>query len=138
MFFSTPTGSKLGLVVQSIVSLTMSLRCHLVKYMPTTLSNTLLFLLKKCEKCEKSPFFSLIFHLLSHYYKTIRTAFSTLKNCQKTHLEAAYHSSKSGKQKKIKHFLLLLKSMQNGVIDFLRQGGDMCFKISSVSFNLPN
>ena len=32
-----------GPVVQSIVSLTTSLRRHLVKYMPTTLSNTLLF-----------------------------------------------------------------------------------------------
>ena len=30
----------LGPVVQSIVSLTTSLRGHLVKYMPTTLSNT--------------------------------------------------------------------------------------------------
>ena len=33
----------LGPVVQSIVSLTMSLGCQLVKYMWTTLSNTLLF-----------------------------------------------------------------------------------------------
>ena len=32
-----------GPVVQSIVSLTMLLRGHLVKYIPTTLSNTLLF-----------------------------------------------------------------------------------------------
>ena len=31
----------LGPVVQSIVSLTTSLRGHLVKYIPTTLSNTL-------------------------------------------------------------------------------------------------
>ena len=38
-----------GLLVQSIVSLTMSLRRQLVKYMPTTLSNKLLFLLEKCE-----------------------------------------------------------------------------------------
>ena len=34
-------------VVQSIVSLTMSLRGHLVKYIPTTLSNTLLFFVGK-------------------------------------------------------------------------------------------
>ena len=39
-----------GPVVQSIVSLTTSLRCQLVKYMPTKLSNTLLFLLEKCAK----------------------------------------------------------------------------------------
>ena len=37
----------MGPVVQSIVILTTSLR--LVKYMRTTLSNTLLFLLEKCE-----------------------------------------------------------------------------------------
>ena len=34
---------NLGPVVQSIVSLTTLLRGHLVKYIPTTLSNTLLF-----------------------------------------------------------------------------------------------
>ena len=39
----------LGPVVQSIVSLTTSLRRQLVKYMPTKLSNTLLFLLTKCD-----------------------------------------------------------------------------------------
>ena len=33
----------LGLVVQSIVSLTTSLRRQLVKYMPTKLSNTVIF-----------------------------------------------------------------------------------------------
>ena len=38
-----------GLVVQSNVSLTTSLRRQFVKYMPTTFSNPLLFLLKKCE-----------------------------------------------------------------------------------------
>ena len=32
-----------GLVVQIIVSLTMSLRCKLVKYMPTTLSHAVIF-----------------------------------------------------------------------------------------------
>ena len=32
-----------GPVVQSIVSLTTSLRCQFVKYMPTSLSNPLLF-----------------------------------------------------------------------------------------------
>ena len=37
----------LGPVVQSIVSLTSSLRRQLVKYMPTTLSNTLLFFVRK-------------------------------------------------------------------------------------------
>ena len=34
-------------VVQSIVSLTTSLRCQLVKYMPNKLSNTLLFFVGK-------------------------------------------------------------------------------------------
>ena len=38
--------SDQGLVVQSIVNL-MSLRCQLVKYMPTTLSNPLLFFVEK-------------------------------------------------------------------------------------------
>ena len=38
---------KQGPVVQSIVSLTMSLRCQFVKYMQTTYVNTLSFLLKK-------------------------------------------------------------------------------------------
>ena len=37
----------LGPVVQSIVSLTTSLRHQLVKYMPTKLSNTLLFFVGK-------------------------------------------------------------------------------------------
>ena len=37
----------LGPVVQSIVSPTTSLRHQLVKYMPTTLSNTLLFFVGK-------------------------------------------------------------------------------------------
>ena len=41
--------SNLGPVVQSIVSLTTSLRRQLVKYMPTKLSNTLLFFVGKCE-----------------------------------------------------------------------------------------
>ena len=36
-----------GPVVQSIVSLMTSLRGHLVKYIPTTLSNTLLFFVGK-------------------------------------------------------------------------------------------
>ena len=36
-----------GPVVQSIVSLTTSLRRQLVKYMPTKLSNTLLFFVGK-------------------------------------------------------------------------------------------
>ena len=36
-----------GPVVQSIVNLTTSLRGHLVKYIPTTLSNTLLFFVGK-------------------------------------------------------------------------------------------
>ena len=39
----------LGSVVQSIVSLATSIQRQLVKYMPTTLLNTLLFLLEKCE-----------------------------------------------------------------------------------------
>ena len=37
----------LGPVVQSIVSLTTPLRCQFVKYMPTTLSNPLLFFVEK-------------------------------------------------------------------------------------------
>ena len=37
----------LGPVVQSIVSLTTSLRGHLVKYIPTALSNPLLFFVEK-------------------------------------------------------------------------------------------
>ena len=37
----------LGPVVQSIVSLTTSLRCQFVKYMPTILSNPLLFFVGK-------------------------------------------------------------------------------------------
>ena len=45
---STSRGRNiLGPVVQSIVSLTMSLRGHLLKYIPTTLSNTLLFFVGK-------------------------------------------------------------------------------------------
>ena len=39
--------SNQGPVVQSIVSLTTSLRGQLVKYMPTKLSNTLIFCWKK-------------------------------------------------------------------------------------------
>ena len=39
--------NDLGPVVQSILSLTAMLKHRLVKYMPTTLSNTLLFLKKK-------------------------------------------------------------------------------------------
>ena len=39
--------NTLGPVVQSIVSLTTSLRHQLVKYMPTKLSNTLLFFVGK-------------------------------------------------------------------------------------------
>ena len=39
--------NTLGPVVQSIVSLTTSLRGHLVKYIPITLSNTLLFFVGK-------------------------------------------------------------------------------------------
>ena len=40
-------GNVQGPVVQSIVSLTTSLRRHFVKYMPTTLSNPLLFFVEK-------------------------------------------------------------------------------------------
>ena len=43
----TKTLMDLGPVVQSIVSLTTSLRRQLVKYMPTKLSNTLLFFIGK-------------------------------------------------------------------------------------------
>ena len=42
-----PLTKYLGPVVQSIVSLTTSLRGHLVKFIPTTLSNTLLFFVGK-------------------------------------------------------------------------------------------
>ena len=41
---------ELGPVVQSIVSLTTLLRRHLVKYMPTNLSNTLLFFVEKMRE----------------------------------------------------------------------------------------
>ena len=51
-----------GPVVQSIVSLTTSLRRQLVKYMPTKLSNTLLFLLEKCENLLHSKIFSHFFN----------------------------------------------------------------------------
>ena len=47
--FILDVAAFLGPVVQSIVSLTTSLRGYLVKYIPTTLSNSLLFLLEKCE-----------------------------------------------------------------------------------------
>ena len=50
-----------GPVVQSIVILTTSLRRHFVKYMPTTLSNPLLFLLKKCENLLQCKRFSHFF-----------------------------------------------------------------------------
>ena len=55
--------SVLGPVVQNTVSLTTSLRPHLVKYeyMPPSLRNTLLFLLEKCENliCKRfSQFFN--------------------------------------------------------------------------------
>ena len=43
------TTKEQGPVVQIFISLTTSLRCQFFKYMPTTLSNPLLFLLKKCE-----------------------------------------------------------------------------------------
>ena len=46
----------LGPVVQSIVSLTTSFRRYFVKYMPTTLSNPLLFVLKKCETAKDYVF----------------------------------------------------------------------------------
>ena len=46
----------LGSVVQSIVSLTMSLRRHFVKYILTTLSNPLLFFVEKMR--ESSHIFS--------------------------------------------------------------------------------
>ena len=52
----------LGPVVQSIISLTMSLRRQLVKYMWTKLSNTLLLLLKKCENLLHCKRFSHFFN----------------------------------------------------------------------------
>ena len=53
---------SLGPVVQSIVSLTMSLRRHFVKYMPTKLSNTLLFFVEKCENLLHCKRFSHFFN----------------------------------------------------------------------------
>ena len=47
-----------GPVVQSIVSLTSSLRGQLVKCFMTLLPNTLIFLLKKCEKLLHCKSFS--------------------------------------------------------------------------------
>ena len=50
-----------GPVVQSIVSLTTSLRCQFVQHMPSTLSNTLLFFVGKCENllhCKRFLHFS--------------------------------------------------------------------------------
>ena len=46
-FLFTEMFIELGPVVQSIVSLTTSLRLNHVKYMPTALSNTLLFFVGK-------------------------------------------------------------------------------------------
>ena len=46
-----------GPVVQSIVSLTTSFRGHLVKYIPTTLSNTLLFFVGKIALQKILSFF---------------------------------------------------------------------------------
>ena len=46
---------------QSIVSLTMSLRCQFVKYMLNASANTLSFLLEKCENllhCKRFSHFS--------------------------------------------------------------------------------
>ena len=43
MNMNNSASRALGPVVQSIVSLTTLLRGHLVKYIPTTLSNTLFF-----------------------------------------------------------------------------------------------
>ena len=47
MKFPEANSKDQGPVVQSIVSLTMSLRHHFVKYMLTTLSNPLLFFVEK-------------------------------------------------------------------------------------------
>ena len=58
----------LGPVVQSIVSLTTSLRRQLIKYMPTKLSNTLLFLLGKCENLLQCKRFS---HFFNKKYQCI-------------------------------------------------------------------
>ena len=46
-----------GPVVQSIVSLTTSLRGHLVKCIPTTLSNTLLFFVEQMRESFDSHIF---------------------------------------------------------------------------------
>ena len=52
----------LGPVVQSIVSLTTSLRGHFVKYKPNKLSNTLLFFVGKCENLLHCKRFSHFFN----------------------------------------------------------------------------
>ena len=56
-FYSIWHFGSQGPVVQSIVNLTTSLRRQLVKYMPTKVSNQLLFLLKKCENAKDSHIF---------------------------------------------------------------------------------
>ena len=54
--------ASLGPVVQSIVSLTTLLRRHFVKYMPTTLSNPLLFFVEKCKNLLQCKRFSHFFN----------------------------------------------------------------------------
>ena len=58
----TQTFYNLGPVVQSIVSLTSSLRGQLVKYYTILLPNIMIFLLKKCEKLLQFKSFSNVFN----------------------------------------------------------------------------
>ena len=60
--FSIFSGGSLGSVVQSIVSLTSSLRGQLVKCFTTLLPNTLIFLLNKCDKILHCKSFSHFFN----------------------------------------------------------------------------
>ena len=53
-----------GPIVESIVSLTTSLRRQFVKYMPTTFSNTLLFFVGKMCNAKDSHIFSTKNHII--------------------------------------------------------------------------
>ena len=50
-----------GPVVQSIISLTMSLKCQFIKSKPTTLSNTMLFFVEKCENLLQKSIYNIYF-----------------------------------------------------------------------------
>ena len=67
--------SRQGQVVQCIVSLTTSLSRQLIKYMLTTLSNPLLFLLKKCENLLQCKRFSQLQKILTFFQQKINGGF---------------------------------------------------------------